>query len=83
MSSNNTVNKNSTQSRMDSVDSAAFFEAQDKYDDYDDFDATTGNAVGQTVRRPDHQRGPAPGNVYSNKHVRAKEAQRQNGKAKK
>ena len=70
--------------RNASVDSAAFFEG-DEYDDYDDFQAAGGSgggAVGNNSSKM-HKRsnnrggGGGSGTIYSARHVRAKEAQRQ------
>lgn len=66
--------------RTSSVDSAAFFEAGDGYDDYDDFGAnqkgnSSSSSDNKTKKRQDGGSGKS-GNIYSAKHVRAKEAQR-------
>lgn len=72
----------SANERMESVDSAAFFEG-DEYDDYDDFQASNaagGGGGGRTKstkmnRRQDNRGGSGgSGTIYSAKHVRAKEA---------
>uniref|UniRef100_A0A7R9ZP05 Uncharacterized protein n=1 Tax=Craspedostauros australis TaxID=1486917 RepID=A0A7R9ZP05_9STRA len=70
--------------RTTSVDSAAFFEAQDEYDDYDDFGLSGGGGGGggnaKIKRRQDNRGGSGgSGTIYSAKHVRAKEAQRKTG----
>ena len=68
--------------RMESVNSAAFFEG-DEYDDYDDFRASTGGGGGggggskssKMSRRQENRGGSGgSGTIYSAKHVRAKEA---------
>lgn len=70
--------------RQTSVDSAAYFEAGDEYDDYDDFGANQGGGGGggggKTNKRREN-RGGGTSNVYSSKHTRAKEVQRENQKA--
>lgn len=62
--------------RETSIDSTQFFEAADEYDDYDDFGAASGNRMD---KRQQDRRGGS-GNVYSSKHVRAKESQQRSSK---
>lgn len=77
--------------RMESVDSAAFFEEGDEYDDYDDFVAsssgTAGSGGGGGAKLDQRQKkreggGGGGGSVYSSKHVRMKESQTKNSKSK-
>eukprot|EP00546_Thalassionema_frauenfeldii_P018689 CAMPEP_0178896280 /NCGR_PEP_ID=MMETSP0786-20121207/1076_1 /TAXON_ID=186022 /ORGANISM="Thalassionema frauenfeldii, Strain CCMP 1798" /LENGTH=101 /DNA_ID=CAMNT_0020566647 /DNA_START=47 /DNA_END=352 /DNA_ORIENTATION=+ len=76
--------------RQTSVDSAAFYEAQDEYDDYDDFGARTGGGGGggtsmtkTNKRQTNRGGGGGSGSIYSSKHTRMKEAQRQKQSPKK
>lgn len=64
--------------RETSVDSAQFGEAADDgYDDYDDFNVSSGNKI---EKRQQDRGGGGSGNVYSAKHVRAKESQQRSNK---
>jgi hypothetical protein len=63
--------------RMTSVDSQAYFEADDVHDDYDDFSSATGGGGGgggcggkHTKRQEQRGGSGGSGTVYSSKHVR-------------
>ena len=63
--------------RNESVNSAAFFEAEDEYDDFDDF-AAGGGGGGLTAKmgkRQGNRGGGGSGTIYSSKHIRAKATQ--------
>lgn len=64
--------------REASVDSTQFYEAADEYDAFDDFAATSGSKTEK--RQQDRGGGGGSGNVYSSKHVRAKESQQRSSK---
>jgi hypothetical protein len=64
--------------RQASVDSAAFFEG-DEYDGYDDYAVNKGAAKGGSGKSNTQKKDGSKG-VYSAKHVRAKDALRQNAK---
>ena len=78
-----------TNEREISVDSAAgYFEDDDGYGGYDDFAVNNGKGrgggggggtAGNKIKSTDNKKSEGKG-VYSSKHVRAKEALRQNAK---
>jgi hypothetical protein len=62
--------------RQTSVDSAQFFEGDD-CDDYDDFGIDIAAGGGGKSEKRREERGGGPSSIYSAKHTRQKEAQRQ------
>ena len=67
--------------RQTSVDSAAFFEG-DEYDGYDDYAVNKGAVRGGGGGKGSTQKKSGGKEVYNAKYIRAKEAARQNAKAK-
>ena len=69
--------------RQTSIDSTDFFDSDD-YDEYDNYlqNQQRGGGVGKRIEKRQENRGggSGSGNVYSTKHTRAKDAQRENNK---
>lgn len=65
--------------RQSSVDSATYFEGGHEYDDYDDCGINNqgGGGGGKKTGTRRDNRGGGSGSVYSTKHTRLKEAQRE------